>query len=70
MSHLCFTDDIILLAKAKVAQACLIKQCLNLFCEESGQSVSFSKSKLLVSKTVSDGLAGSLSNILEVPLAK
>lgn len=70
LSHLCFANDIILLGKAKVEQAFIIKHCLDVFCTTFGQKVSFSKSKLLVSRNVTDGLANSLSAILGVPLTK
>lgn len=44
ISHLLYTDDIILFAEATLDQVLCIKEGLSLFCKASGQSVNMNKS--------------------------
>ena len=52
LSHICFADDLILFAKASVAQIRVIRGILEAFCKSSGQRVSLEKSKIFFSKNV------------------
>lgn len=52
VSHLAFTDDLILFAEANIEQAKLIKTILSLFCDSSGQKVSLDKTRVFFSKNV------------------
>lgn len=68
LTHLCFADDIILLAKADIKHAILVQDCLSKFCNVSGQRVSLQKSSLVVSKNVSPYFAKVLNLHLGIPL--
>lgn len=46
VSHIFFVDDLILFAEASTSQARVLKKVVDSFCELSGQSVNFDKSKL------------------------
>ena len=46
-SHLFFTDDLLLFAKADLKNCCNIRETLDTFCELSGQKVSLAKSKFI-----------------------
>lgn len=52
VSHLCFADDTVLFAEAKIEQLETIMYCLNQFCEASGQKFSVSKTRIFFSKNV------------------
>lgn len=47
--HLFFADDLILFSDATCGQTRVLKTCLDLFCDLSGQDVSNAKSVLYVS---------------------
>lgn len=56
ISHMFFTDDIVLVDEASVAQLRFIQSLLNKFCEASGQRVNIRKSELFVSPNVENNL--------------
>lgn len=64
ISHLFFADDLILFAKKIVDQAWCIKKGIDVFCNASGQQVSFDKSRLFVSPNLHEQIAGELSRTL------
>ena len=68
VSHLFFADDLILFAEASCSQARILKQCMDRFCELSGQSVNFDKSKLFCSPNTDKKLAKDISAICGSPL--
>ncbi|CAA7023532.1 unnamed protein product [Microthlaspi erraticum] len=53
LSHVCFTDDLILFVEASVAQVRVIRRILEQFCVASGQKVNLEKSKIYFSENVS-----------------
>lgn len=57
-------------AEASTAQAQVLKNCMNSFCELSGQSVNFEKSKIYCSPNVSKQLARDISKICGSPLTE
>lgn len=61
LSHVCFADDLILFAKASVAQIRVIRKVLERFCLASGQKVSLEKSKIFFSENVSRDLSKLIS---------
>ncbi|XP_052112461.1 uncharacterized protein LOC127744218 [Arachis duranensis] len=65
ISHLCFADDIILFAEAKVDQANIINKCLEAFCQSSGQNVSKEKTRIFFSKNVGHMVRTEISNVLQ-----
>ncbi|CAL8166302.1 unnamed protein product [Prunus armeniaca] len=68
VSHLFFADDLILFGKASVALAKVMKQCLDDFCNLSGQRVSFKKSAICVSPNTCSDLARQVAAISGSPL--
>lgn len=52
LSHICFTDDLILVAKASMTQVQNVKQIMQEFCMASGQKVSYQKSHIFFSGNV------------------
>ena len=52
LSHVCFTDDLILFAEASISQIRVIRKVLERFCGASGQKVSLEKSLIFFSANV------------------
>lgn len=52
ISHLAFTDDLILFAEASLDQAHMMQSVLDIFCSSSGQKVSKDKSMIFFSYNV------------------
>lgn len=69
LSHLCFADDLILFAQAELNQANLINHCLQVFCKDSGQKISYEKSSLVVSKNITIAFTEVLNSTLGIPAA-
>ncbi|KAM6552088.1 hypothetical protein CsatB_001896 [Cannabis sativa] len=53
ITHLMFADDIILFSEASIREARTLLDCLNSYCQCSGQSISFPKSSVFFSRGVS-----------------
>ncbi|XP_019173838.1 PREDICTED: uncharacterized protein LOC109169412 [Ipomoea nil] len=53
LTHLCFADDMVLFTEASMEQANVILECLEQFCQASGQKISLSKSQVFFSKNTS-----------------
>ena len=68
LSHLFFADDMVLFGEASTKQMQVMLNCLNIFCNISGQKVNFSKSSLYVSRNVENSLANQLSSMSGIPL--
>ncbi|KAL6203603.1 hypothetical protein ACLB2K_027303 [Fragaria x ananassa] len=69
VSHLFFVDDLILFGEASLAQAEVMRSCIDCFCLNSGQEVSFEKSSIFCSPNTEEGLAMHISNICGSPLS-
>ncbi|KAK7275172.1 hypothetical protein RIF29_16281 [Crotalaria pallida] len=69
ISQLFFADDVILVSEASSAQAIVVSNILQRFCEASGQKVSFHKSSVYFSKNVNNERKEEISNILSIPIA-
>lgn len=52
LSHLMFADDLVLFSEATMDQVRVVKMCLDLFCNSSGQKVSNDKTQVFFSKNV------------------
>ena len=63
-SHLFFADDLILFAKADHVNCSTIRDVLDSFCAQSGQSISESKSRVYFSPNIDADTRESLCNIL------
>ncbi|XP_072074344.1 uncharacterized protein [Arachis hypogaea] len=59
-------DDIVLFAKADKGQVKVIKEALRLFCDSSGQRISFNKSCVYFSKNVNHNVINQLSQDLGI----
>ncbi|KAM5573208.1 hypothetical protein ABKV19_012976, partial [Rosa sericea] len=68
VSHLFFADDLILFAEASLSQADVMRYCIDCFCLNSGQEVSFEKSSLFCSPDTEEDLAAQISDICGSPL--
>lgn len=66
ISHLFFTDDLMLFAKADKSGAKSIKEVLNKFCKESGQEVSAQKSSVYFSPNVPSNIKQDICNMLDI----
>ncbi|CAL8157237.1 unnamed protein product [Prunus armeniaca] len=68
-SHLFFADDLMLFVEATPCQAHVMKDCLDLFCSVSGQTVNFAKSAIFCSpntyKVVAKEIGSPLTKNLE-----
>ena len=63
-SHLMFTDDLVLFAKADSSNCSIIRDVLDEFCAVSGQTINDSKSKVYFSPNMDQDSRESLSDIL------
>ncbi|KAL5825722.1 hypothetical protein ACOSQ3_021785 [Xanthoceras sorbifolium] len=70
ISHLFFADDLILFGQATAQQAKIMKNCVDLFCDVSGQQVNFEKSRIFCSPIVAASQAHHLVALCETPLFK
>lgn len=70
ISHMCFADDIILVAEASVNQVEVMKGILQDFCAVAGQKINLAKSQVFFSLNTSEELATSLSAALGVNITK
>jgi hypothetical protein len=66
LSHICFADDLVLIAEASTNQAMMIKTLMDNFCHASSQKINLSKSKVFFSNNLQVALANDISNILGV----
>ena len=64
LSNLFFTDDIILFDEASLDQANVIHDCLDRFCNASGQKVSLAKTRVYFSKNVDTSTKAAFSEEL------
>jgi mannosylglycoprotein endo-beta-mannosidase len=64
--HICFADDLVLVAEANNDQVILIKDALDRFCLNSGQKINFNKSKVFFSRNIVDSDATMLSHGLGI----
>lgn len=68
ISHLMFADDMVLFAEASTEQIQTVLQCLNKFCEGSGQKINLKKSHIHFSRNVDNQLAHTISSTAGIPL--
>ena len=68
--HLFFADDLILFGKASLQQAIVMREALDLFCDLSGQQVSFPKSRIHCSRNVNGILAKKLEDVCGSPITQ
>ncbi|CAL8168851.1 unnamed protein product [Prunus armeniaca] len=70
VSHLFFADDLVLFAEATSNQARVLKNCLEVFCQASGQTVNFDKSAIFCSPNTCKEIAKEISCICGSPLTE
>lgn len=68
ISHLFFADDLILFGEVNSRTCSAIMNVLHEFCDMSGQSINFAKSKVFVSKNVPRDKAKNISSLSGIPL--
>ena len=68
ISNLAFADDLILFSEASVAQAEVIMNCLDKFCQASGSKVSRSKSQIFFSNNTSYDIRDAVSGTLNMEI--
>ncbi|XP_019153836.1 PREDICTED: uncharacterized protein LOC109150382 [Ipomoea nil] len=66
ISHLCFADDSLLFFRATAQEASVVKQCLSVYEEMSGQAVNYYKSSICYSKNTRDEHREEIASILGV----
>lgn len=70
LSHLFFTDDLLLFVEARLDQVTIISEVLDKFCKASGERVNFAKSSLMLGKDVPKALAKLISQQFGMPIKK
>ena len=63
LSHIIFADDLILIAKATVQNARVLKDIMASFCEQSRQCVNVQKSQIIFSPNVDRNIRGAILNL-------
>ncbi|KAL2902408.1 hypothetical protein RDABS01_027490 [Bienertia sinuspersici] len=66
LSNLLFADDIVIFAEASVEQAQVIQDCLQRFCDASGEKVSCAKSRVFFSANTEPALQHEICNELNI----
>ncbi|GAU35861.1 hypothetical protein TSUD_63510 [Trifolium subterraneum] len=66
VSHICFADDLVLVAEANMEQVILIKDVLDSFCSNSGQQINLNKSRVFFSRNIAEQNALMLSQGLGI----
>ena len=66
ISHLFFADDLMLFAKVSEKGSEAIKEVLDKFCEDSGQVISYEKSRIYFSPNISTNLKEKVCNNLGI----
>ena len=64
ISHLKFVDDLLLFAESSPSQMVEILDCLNLFCQPSGQAINHQKTLIYFSKKSPSELQGEYSSVM------
>jgi hypothetical protein len=67
ISYLLFADNVMIISKAKNAEANVILKCLSTYSTWSGQCINFSKSAIFFSKNCKPSVKASISSILRLP---
>jgi len=67
IASLFFVDDLILFGETSLSQARVIKECLDIFCQASGQRVSYHKSSIFFSNNTEENLARIINEEMEIP---
>lgn len=67
ISHLFFADDMVLFSEASLEQIEVIKNCLDLFCNISGQKVNYEKSSIFFSTGVDENTAVAITKKSCIP---
>lgn len=70
LSHLFFADDLILMSRVDAKNCDIIQIVLDNFCNESGHSINYGKSKLTCSKNCNTDLRKYISNNLGIKIGK
>nr|GMD60352.1 Retrovirus-related Pol polyprotein LINE-1 [Ipomoea batatas] len=68
LSHLCFANNLVLFSEASTDQVDVIRDCLDRFCEVSGQRFNISKSRVYFSKNVDTTTAAEIANRLNLTI--
>lgn len=68
LSHLFFTDDLVLFEEASPSQSLVIKDCLENFCVISSEQVNYKKSILFFSKSVDQQTQQTISTMVDIPV--
>ncbi|XP_019200239.1 PREDICTED: uncharacterized protein LOC109193862 [Ipomoea nil] len=67
LSHMCFADDMVIFSEASLEQVAVIKQCLDRYCEASGQKISLGKSQVFFSRNTGPVLQDTIATELGIP---
>lgn len=68
ISHVFFADDLILFSEANHAQAHVLKECLEVFCQIFGQRVNLEKSAIYCSANLNHCVAKDIAGIIGSPM--
>ena len=66
ISHLLFTDDILLFTRASIADCLSIKNILSIYETESGQKINFDKSEMSFSRAISEDRQSYLCQVMGI----
>ena len=68
ITHVMYTDDVMLFSKANLREAEILNECLETYCNWSGQQINKQKSRLIFWKATQPSIARNLKRLLQMKI--